>query len=219
MTMHPSEAQLNELVDGTLGPDERGRVERHVTECVPCTATVRRIEALVLRARSLPKEMTPPSEAWSDVRAALRQPRRPERERAGRFGRVGMLAAAAALVAVTAATTLWMTSERSRSAGSDMPFNSAEAPASLADFAPVEARYVLAVSALHETLNERRAQLDPRTIETVERSLATIDAAIGEARAALASDPANATLTRLLASSYEQKVTLLRRASELPPRS
>ena len=61
--------------------------------------------------------------------------------------------------------------------------------------------------------------LDPATIATVERSLTTIDGAIAEARAALMRDPGNGTLSRLLASSYEQKVTLLRRASELTPRS
>src|SRR5690606_33253651 len=92
-------------------------------------------------------------------------------------------------------------------------------PESLAEFAAVEARYVLATAALRQTLDERQGQLAPATIRTVERSLATIDTAIAEARAALVRDPSNAALSRLLASSYEQKVTLLRRASELSPRS
>jgi len=129
-----------------------------------------------------------------------------------------MLAAAAALVAVSSATTFWLTDGR-RDTGASIQERSAATPATLAPFAPVEARYVLTASTLRETLDERRATLDPATIATVERSLTTIDEAIAEARAALARDPADATLTRLLASSYEQKVTLLRRASELPPRS
>lgn len=217
MTGHPKDSALNELLDGTLAPDERARVERHVAECVPCTSSLRDLEALVRRARALPREMAPPPEAWAAVRNTVQgSPRRIAA--APRRARIWpMVAAAAALVVVSVVTTLWLSAPDERVTGS-AGVGSAT-PAALTVFAPVEARYVLAVSALHETLDERRDQLDSATIATVERSLATIDAAITEARDALASDPANATLTRLLASSYEQKVTLLRRASELPPRS
>ena len=217
MTGHPTESELNELMDGTLPPDERARVERHVAECVPCTSSLRSLDALVGRARALPREMAPPPDAWAAVRGAVQGSPRRSAAAPRRAGIWPMVAAAAALVVVSVVTTLWLSAPDERTA--DAEEGRSAAPAALAAFAPVEARYVLAVAALHETLDERRDQLDPATIETVERSLATIDAAITEAREALASDPANATLTRLLASSYEQKVTLLRRASELPPRS
>ncbi|HSJ63519.1 MAG TPA: zf-HC2 domain-containing protein [Gemmatimonadaceae bacterium] len=219
MTTHPNDAQLNELVDGTLPPDEREQVERHAAECVPCTATVRRIEALVGRARSLPREVTAPPEAWVAVRDAVRGSEPVGAGSPRRVQRWPMLAAAAAIAVASVVGTLWLTNGTSAPPATRSTTTQSPAPASLAAFAPIEARYVLAVSALRESLDERREQLDPSTIETVERSLATIDAAIAEARDALANDPANATLTRLLASSYEQKVTLLRRASELPPRS
>jgi anti-sigma factor RsiW len=217
MTTHPTDAQLNELADGTLAPGEFERVQRHVAECVPCTATVRRLQALVQRARALPREVPPPADAWSAIRDARRRTDRAAVAPAQGM-RWPMLAAAAALVAVSSATTFWLTDGR-RDTGAPMQEPGVETPATLAGFAPVEARYVLTTSALRETLDERRGSLDPATVAAVERSLTTIDEAIAEARAALARDPADATLTRLLASSYEQKVTLLRRASELPPRS
>ena len=44
-------------------------------------------------------------------------------------------------------------------------------------------------------------------------------AGLAEARAALLTDPANAALADLLASNYRQKVELLRRATQLDPRS
>jgi hypothetical protein len=128
------------------------------------------------------------------------------------------IAAAALLVTLSSAATVWLTRDGVRREAPARSISS-DPPASLAEFAAVEARYVLATAALRETLNERQEQLSPATIKTVERSLATIDMAIAEARAALVRDPANAALSRLLASSYEQKVTLLRRASELSPRS
>ena len=224
MTGHPKESELNELLDGTLPPDERARVERHVGECVPCTMSLRSLDALVGRARALPRDMVPPPEAWVAVRTAVHgSPRRAEP--VARIGRWPMVAAAAALVLISVVTTLWLTDV----SPDGPPARSADVrsatPAALAVFGPVEARYVLAVSALHETLEERRDQLDPATIETVERSLATIDAAIAEARDALASDPANATLTRLLQADATTpscpdcaKLTRLRQADATAPR-
>lgn len=217
MTTHPNDAQLNELIDGTLAPDERARVEAHVATCLPCAATVRRTESLLERTRALPRGVQPPDDAWEAVRSAVRGSATRRRVPAARGARWAQMAAAAALVVATAATTvLVMRDDAPREAVTAPPDG---APAMLAAFGPVEARYVLAADVLQETLDERRAMLDPVTIATIERSLATIDDAIAEARAALARDPGNGTISRLLASSYEQKVTLLRRASELPPRS
>ena len=217
MTTHPNEAQLNELIDGTLAPDERSRVEAHVATCLPCAATVRQLESLVERTRVLPRAIQPPGDAWEAVRSAVRTPATRRSAPVPRISRWSQMAAAAALVLATAATTvLVMRGEGGREA---VVAPQDAAPAMLAAFAPVEARYVLAADALQTTLDERRATLDPGTIATIERSLATIDGAIAEAREALARDPGNGTISRLLASSYEQKVTLLRRASELPPRS
>ena len=54
---------------------------------------------------------------------------------------------------------------------------------------------------------------------TVEHSLRIADSAIAEARAALASDPANAALAALFNSNYERKIDVLRRATELAPRT
>lgn len=217
MTTHASETQLNELIDGTLAPDEKSRIASHVASCLPCAASVRRIEALVERARALPRDVTPPAGAWEATRAAARTSAPPGMLGHSRAHWPLMAAAAAVLVIATSAATVWVLGRDP--AGPVPGETSVVAPAMLTTFAPVEARYVLAAAALQQTLDERQSVLDPATIATVERSLTTIDAAIAEARAALAQDPANGTLSRLLASSYEQKVTLLRRASELPPRS
>ena len=86
-------------------------------------------------------------------------------------------------------------------------------PASLA---AAEAGYLSDVEALQHLFDRQRAVLAPATIAIVERSLATIDAAIGEARFALLADPSNDELARFLDSNYRQKVELLRRAAELP---
>lgn len=213
---HPTESQLNELLDDSLAPDEKERVASHVAACLPCASALRQIESLLERTRALPREISPPGDAWDAVRATVRATGTSTSAPVLRPTWWRFAAAAAVLVVAVIAGVRWLAPD-----SRELPVSSdaVAPPASLAAFGPVEARYVLAASALEETLAERRAALDPATVEIVERSLATIDTAIAEARAALASDPGNADLTRLLASSYEQKVTLLRRASELAPRT
>jgi hypothetical protein len=63
---------------------------------------------------------------------------------------------------------------------------------------------------------KRRDDLDPKTIATIQRSLAVIDTAITQARAAVAADPASAFLNQRLADAQTKKVELLRTAAMLP---
>jgi hypothetical protein len=94
------------------------------------------------------------------------------------------------------------------------------APARLpAHLVVAERGYARSMEALWRTLDERRDSLAPSTVATVERSLRIADSAIAEARSALERDPANRVLADLLVSNYERKLDLLRRASELAPRT
>ena len=85
----------------------------------------------------------------------------------------------------------------------------------LAAFRPAEREYQRAVDDLARVLETRRASLAPETVATLEHNLAIIDAAIAESRAALENDPNSRELTRMLSSTYDAKVQLLRRAVEL----
>jgi hypothetical protein len=79
----------------------------------------------------------------------------------------------------------------------------------------VERSYSATLAELRRTLDTQGATLSPATVRVLERSLATIDTAIAEAREALATDPANEVLVRILSANYERKVELLQRATEL----
>jgi hypothetical protein len=57
--------------------------------------------------------------------------------------------------------------------------------------------------------------LTPETIEKLRESVRVIDAAIIEARRALAEDPANLQLIEMLSTSYNQKLDLLRRTADM----
>ncbi|MEO5589464.1 MAG: zf-HC2 domain-containing protein [Gemmatimonadaceae bacterium] len=75
------------------------------------------------------------------------------------------------------------------------------------------------IADLQQVLNARRDELDPATVKVVEDNLALIDAAVGQAKAALRRDPASGFLTDLLDGALQKKVELLRTAALLPSRS
>jgi hypothetical protein len=72
---------------------------------------------------------------------------------------------------------------------------------------------------LRRIVKVRRSQLDPGTIMVLEQSIAVIDSAIAQSRAALAKDPASGFLATQLNHSLEKKVELLRTAALLPART
>ncbi|HEX2188684.1 MAG TPA: anti-sigma factor [Longimicrobiaceae bacterium] len=75
--------------------------------------------------------------------------------------------------------------------------------------------YDAAVADLQDVLEQGRDRLDPRTVQVLEESLSTIDAAIEDARRALEADPANARLNTYLAGTRQRKLDLLREASQI----
>ena len=83
----------------------------------------------------------------------------------------------------------------------------------------VEPVYDREIVKLRAIVRDRRAQFDPPTIAVLEQSIAVIDSAIAQSRAALAKDPASGFLATQLNHSLEKKVELLRTAALLPART
>lgn len=82
-----------------------------------------------------------------------------------------------------------------------------------------EPLYDREIEKLRHIMRTRRSQLDPKTITVLEQSIAVIDSAIAQSRAALAKDPASGFLATQLNHSLEKKVELLRTAAMLPART
>lgn len=240
MTNHLSFEQLGDLADGALhGADEQA-ARGHLRQCADCSARLAEIGALAAGAAELPRDIAPPGDLWSDIRQELTS------RRTASAGGVAMwptrhLAAAGIVIAIgsSALTALILRAPptRQQEAAQRMdavalptrqveqpdvqPAPSVEQPPVPlpARLASAEVRYARSAGMLERTLAERRDSLAPSTVATVERSLRVADSAIAEARAALARDPANRALAALFASNYERKIDLLRRATELAPRT
>jgi hypothetical protein len=171
---------------------------------------------------ALPREIAPPPDLWPAIRGELA----PRTSRTFQWNSRWRLAAAALLVAASS-SVLTLLAVRGRG-GERAP---AAVAVTRADSAPptetrlpahlavAERGYERSIEALWRTLDERRDSLAPSTVATVERSLRIADSAITEARAALEQDPSNRVLADLLVSNYERKIDLMRRATELAPRT
>ena len=85
--------------------------------------------------------------------------------------------------------------------------------------ASTAALYDREITRLHSVIEQRRGELDPKTVAAIERSLAVIDTAIAQARSALAADPASRFLHGRLTDALDKKVELLRTTAMLPARS
>ena len=203
---------------------------------------------LLVQADQLPKDIKPPADAWSHIRAAI------ESDISGRvpavvvrfWQRPAFLAAAALLLVATSSaltavalrspdsgTSVATTRAQQQTPGANMSTSSAEqtpgmpagsadaarrqvtAPATLAEFTAVEKDYIVTADRLSQLLAAHEAQLAPATVATLKESLRIIDSAILEARRALAADPANSALVEMLSGSYEKKLDLLRRTTEM----
>jgi hypothetical protein len=195
-----------------------------------------KLRDLMNEIAALPTSIEPPADSWAKIHAGIEasgtpgrsdyiesKPRRPAR--IGFWQRPVFLAAAAvALVAGSSAVTAIAISRGAHEGepaivGAAPPHinspMSDSGPASLAQFTLVESDYLRAVNDLSATLDSEQGSLSPETIVKLRESIKVIDAAILEARNALAADPANRTLIHMLANSYEQKVDLLKRTTEM----
>lgn len=194
-----------------------------------------KLRDLMNEVAALPASIEPPAGSWVKIRAEIEASVKPLRSNIGsqskRPARIAfwqrpifLAAAALALVAGSSAVTAIAISRRGNE-GAPTPAGAAQAriassaadsgPATLAQFTVAEGDYLRAVNDLSATLESDRGSLSPATIAKLRESIKVIDAAILEARNALAADPANRTLIQMLANSYEQKLDLLKRTTEM----
>jgi anti-sigma factor RsiW len=228
-------AKLSAYLDDELEPRERQAVDGHLEHCAACAGELDALRRIVGFAATVPEHDTVPArDLWTGIRARIEPhgnvasfegaraaaPHTAARATARRVSfSIAQLAAAAALLIAVSATAAWMLRGREADAPSPaaavieaeveptVPATEVR-PANFAD-----AQYDAAVTDLERVLQERRNDLNPRTVEILERNLKLIDAAIAQSRQALEEDPGNMYLTRHLVESRRRKLELLRRAT------
>lgn len=209
--------RLSEHLDGELDAAAAAALARHLEQCAECRDTLAELQQVRSRVRDL-ADTRPAADLWPAIAARLAAPaqvipltaRRPRRWHVS-FS-LPQLAAAAAVLMVLSGGGVWVAVR----AGADRPV--AAAPGLAPARQPVrlastgDQGYDRAISALQGALRQSEAPLDSSTVAVLRQSLATIDAAIADARAALAQDPSNPFLYRHLDGAMKKKVDILQRA-------
>ena len=190
------EATLNEYVDSTLAVLQREAVDDHLAQCTGCCDALAELRRLVAGARQLPPSITPPRDFWPVIGRRIGQRATWNLQRV--WWRGALAAAAVLVIALGLYRLLPPSTAHYRPAGE------------WAGWAAVQADFDRASDDLSHIFAAERGRLRPETVAVLERNLAVIDVAIGESRAALAREPANAELRRFFAAAARQKVELLR---------
>lgn len=208
--IHLDEPMRQALADGTITGPARDDALKHLAACPHCAADVALLTSTIARMRdqstiSVPADL---ESLWTDVRARVESKKVIHLAADAPTGRRGRrhlstaLWSAAALVFMAALVAGSRIAWRHLTAGT-------LAEAAVADSLDA---YDAEARALLDHLEVERAVMRRETAATIDHDLAAIDSAIEELQLALSKDPRNPALRQLLASSYRQKVSLLRRA-------
>lgn len=216
---HLTEDERQSFADDTLPAEQRASAEAHLAACQSCADDVARLMTLMKRIHETPVPTAPLDELWPSIRARIEQSKvvslpadastvRRASRRMWWFGSIG---------GVAAAVLIGMAVMRGRLTGAgDAIRPGATAitgePSLIAVVDSAHA-YEQEAQILLDKLELRRAMLRPETAEALARDLHVVDVAIAELKEAVARDPNNPALRRLLATSYRQKVDLLKRVS------
>ena len=173
-----------------------------------------RLTKLVALARSAPPIPPSPDDLWPGIRDRIERAKvvalpAPVAGREARPARVRRSlswigAAAAAAIAIFAI---------GRASGRLSGDDAASGPSAATITAAIDSTsaYEEQARVLFNRLELQRSLLRPQALAAIERDLRVVDAAIAELDAATARDPNNLVLRRLLASSYREKVDILKR--------
>ena len=221
--MHPNEDLINGYVEGTLGPDERANVERHLDGCGDCRQLAADLDEIRRIAGSLDLR-EPPARAWRRLERAIHVESQHAAdaeavETAGgrdRWKMIGLLAAAAVLIVATGIGLRYGAFSRSGSApnatssetaaGAD---SAASAQVVEAELRAAESHYDRAIKGLEQIASSEQGALDPKTAATLQKNLAVIDQAISESRAAVRDQPTSEPAVNSLMENFKTKLALL----------
>lgn len=202
--MHPNWTdQLSAYLDDELPAAPRLELERHLAQCAECARTLVELRAVTTWAHSY-RGTEPARDLWPAVRRRIEGDKVVAIPRLVGVGWRQLIAAGIAVVAIGGGV-IWFSGRAPMvSLAPEPAFEASPATMGGTD---------LAVRDLEAVLDASRADLDSSTVRVIEESLALIDLAIAEARAAIQRDSSNLYLNGRIAAHLKQKLAILRTAT------
>lgn len=214
---HLTETERQTLADGSLPAGRARELQGHLGGCEACAEDVARLRLVIQRSSEPVTSGSPLAELWPAIRSRIEgskvvplassatapRPRPFTLRLAGAAG-IGVAAAIAAVV--------WLRPLRHTVVPGGSLESSRDSTQALILVSDSVRSYQDEARVLLDRLELQRAMIRPEAMASIERDLGVIDQAIGELELAIERDPRNPALRQLLASSYRQKVEVLKRA-------
>jgi hypothetical protein len=197
--------RLSEYLDGSLDEATAGALEARLEKEAELRAELDALRAVRTAAAEQPN-FAPATDLWPQVSARISSAA-PVRRRRTILVTIPQFAAAAGIMLLLGVSLARM------GADSPQPLPTVAGFETAPDAYPAD--YSLFVEDLEGRVEAGRGVLDDQTVKVLEQSLAKIDLAIDQARAALEADPSNAYLNQHLASSRARKLRVLESATAL----
>jgi hypothetical protein len=194
MNCHTSEIAIGDYVDGTLTGAAATALEAHLAGCGACRALADDLQAIRRAARRL-ERYRPPARTWHRIAAAVEEDHRPP---AFRWLARGALPAAAMVMLLLGATWLLV-----------RPLADPTQRVEIVEAQDTDAALQAAIAGLERITTADARELDTRTAQVLQANLTVIDAAIGESRAALETQPASDVAQETLFAALNTKLAIL----------
>ena len=217
-TSHLTEEERQRLVDGDGAVDQDGAVQAHLRACAACASDVAALQQITMRARQLAGEepTIEVAELWPGIRSRIESSKvvtmaSEQTVRAARVPRrLGAMAGIAALLMIA----VWLGARTDFDGSGNRVARVPADTAAPLQFVDDSVRvYKEEAQVLLDRLELTRSMLEPGAAAAIDKDLAVIDSAIAELQTAIARDPRNPALQRLLAMSYREKIEVLLRVS------
>lgn len=211
---HLTEDERQAFADDAGPTERRVELEAHLASCVECFDDVTRLRRVTMRFREASNDPGPVEDLWPSIRTRIEQEKVVSLGSAApptrRWIRARHLLALSALAAGAMLTVVLLRPSHGIVVDSTVAVSDTSALRLVSDSVKSyedESRILL------NRLELQRAMMRPEAAASIDRDLKVIDQAIDELQLAIQNDPRNPALRHLLASSYRQKVELLKRAS------
>lgn len=208
------DAQISAYLDGDLEPEDALRIESRLGESAEARALYDDLQRLRAETRALSRGVTPARDLWVEI-----EPRLAGRKQGQVITWASVRPKAFAVLAAAALVVIGMSlflqgpvvaphesTDKSRDT----------ARAWQREVADAEQQYRETKEALNTALASRENELAPETLAVLEANLEAIDTAVNEIRQAMATDPQDPRLLRLLVATQEKELNLLQRILEAP---
>jgi Putative zinc-finger len=217
MTCEQCNEWLGGAVEGTLDAVQQAQLDAHCRGCGACRELLNDLKEIRAAAATLDR-FTPSPEVWSAIVAKVERPDSaatpPGRKKpAAIWPQLSKLAAAAALVTMLGAAAWFAIGTSWRGGSNETATDLVRSAASELQLA--EQHYANAITALEQLTVGRDTALDPAVAAEIAQSLASIDRAIDDSRAALKSDPNSFVAQTSLLEALRMKVGLLQETVSL----